>query len=303
MLMFLSAVLFILVFACSLWMGLRFWSRPEARLDRVLRWRPHERAAGQKRDWKGLFEKAGALLNPATRSNARLAQNLARAGFRASNAEAIYHGVRLISGILGCALLGGAATLLRADNGQTLGALLAGIFVGFQVPGQLLALKIRRHRKDIERGLPNALDLLTICVEAGLGLDQAIIQVSQELRRAYPAISEEFGMITLETRAGKRRADALRSMAQRTGVAEVRKLAAVLIQADRFGTSLADSLRSHAEHMRTQARQNAEEKAEKLSVKLVFPIFFFILPSLFVFTVGPVVVSLYRDLMPMMNSL
>ena len=110
-------------------------------------------------------------------------------------------------------------------------------------------------------------------------------------------------MITLETRAGRRRADALRSLAQRTGVNEVRKLAAVLIQADRFGTSLADSLRTHAEHMRIQARQKAEEQAEKLSVKLVFPIFFFILPALFIVTVGPVVVSIFRDLIPMMNSI
>jgi tight adherence protein C len=143
---------------------------------------------------------------------------------------------------------------------------------------------------------------MVVCVESGLGLDQAIIQVAKELEHAHPQISEELSLVNLELKAGKRRADALRNLAERTAVDDLRKLVAVLIQADRFGTGVAQSLRAHSDYMRVQARQVAEEKAAKLGVKLVFPIFFCILPSLFVVTVGPVMVRIYRDLLPMMNS-
>jgi tight adherence protein C len=151
--------------------------------------------------------------------------------------------------------------------------------------------------------LPNALDLLVVCVESGLGLDQAILQVSKELEQAHPEITEEFALVNLELKAGKRRVEALRNLAERTAVDELKKLVAVLIQADRFGTSIAQSLRGHADFMRTQSRQVAEEKAAKLGVKLVFPIFFCILPSLFVVTVGPVAVRIVRELIPTMQNI
>ncbi len=156
----------------------------------------------------------------------------------------------------------------------------------------------RKRQKEIARGLPNALDLLVVCVESGLGLDQAILQVSKELEHAHPEISEEFGLVNLELKAGKRRVEALRNLAERTGVDDLKKLVAVLIQADRFGTGVAQSLRAHADFMRIQARQVAEEKAAKLGVKLIFPIFFCILPSLFVVTVGPVAMKIIRELIP-----
>jgi tight adherence protein C len=139
-------------------------------------------------------------------------------------------------------------------------------------------------------------------VESGLGLDQAILQVAKELEHAHKEITEEFTMVNLELKAGKRRADALRNLAERTSVDDLRKLVAVLIQADRFGTGVAQSLRAHADYMRVQARQIAEEKAAKLGVKLIFPIFFCIMPSLFVVTVGPVVVRIMRELLPMINN-
>jgi tight adherence protein C len=139
-------------------------------------------------------------------------------------------------------------------------------------------------------------------VESGLGLDQAILQVAKELQHAHPEISEEFAMVNLELKAGKRRAEALRNLAERTAVDDLKKLVAVLIQADRFGTGVAASLRAHADFMRVQARQLAEEKAAKLGVKLVFPIFFCILPSLFIVTVGPVAVKIVRELIPMMSG-
>ena len=161
----------------------------------------------------------------------------------------------------------------------------------------------RRRQKQIQRGLANALDLMVVCVESGLGLDQAIVQVAKELEHAHPEISEELAMVNLELKAGKRRAEALRNLADRTAVDDLKKLVAVLIQADRFGTGVAQSLRAHSDYMRVQARQIAEEKAAKLGVKLVFPIFFCILPSLFVVTVGPVVMKIMRELIPMMNNM
>jgi len=161
----------------------------------------------------------------------------------------------------------------------------------------------KRRQKQVQRGLANALDLMVVCVESGLGLDQAVMQVAKELEHAHPEISEELAIVNLELKAGKRRAEALRNLADRTAVEDLKKLVAVLIQADRFGTGVAQSLRAHADYMRIQARQVAEEKAAKLGVKLVFPIFFCILPSLFVVSVGPVVMKIMRELIPMMNNM
>ena len=182
-------------------------------------------------------------------------------------------------------------------------AILAAAAVGFFGPNEYVRMAAASGRSRSPRGLPNALDLLVVCVESGLGLDQAILQVSKELEHAHPEISEEFGLVNLELKAGKRRVEALRNLAERTGVDDLKKLVAVLIQADRFGTGVAQSLRAHSDFMRVQARQVAEEKAAKLGVKLIFPIFFCILPSLFVVTVGPVVVKIVRELIPMMVNM
>ncbi len=189
------------------------------------------------------------------------------------------------------------------DSSTLIMAALGGLLAGYCLPSQFLLLMTRRRKRSIQRALPNTLDLLTICVESGLGLDQAILHVARELGRAHAEMSEELSMINFETRAGKSRPEALHNLAHRTGVQDVKELVAVLIQADRFGTSVAQTLRTYSSHLRIQARQRAEEKAAQLSVKLVFPIFFFILPSLFVITVGPVVVRIVRDLLPMMNSI
>jgi tight adherence protein C len=144
---------------------------------------------------------------------------------------------------------------------------------------------------------------MVVCVESGLGLDQTIVQVATELRSGFPEIADEFTVVNLELRAGKRRAEALHDLGERTGVEDLKKLVAVLVQADRFGTGIAQSLRGHSEYMRSMATQRANEKAGKIAVKLVFPIFFCILPSLFVVTVGPVAVKLVRDLLPMIENM
>jgi tight adherence protein C len=182
-------------------------------------------------------------------------------------------------------------------------AVVGAAIAGYAAPSTFVKLKARRRQHRIHRGLPDALDLLVICVESGLGLDQALMQVAKELEIAHPDISLEFTMVNVELRAGKRRAEALRSLAERTAVDELKKLVAVLIQADRFGTGVGQSLRTHADFMRVQARQKAEELAAKVGVKLVFPIFFCILPTLFVVTVGPMAVRMSRELLPMINGL
>jgi tight adherence protein C len=190
-----------------------------------------------------------------------------------------------------------------ADVSNKAAAIIAALAAGFFGPNEWVRRAGNRRQKQIHRGLANALDLLVVCVESGLGLDQAIVQVAKELEHAHPEVSEEFTMVSLELKAGKRRVEALRNLADRTAVEDLKKLVAVLIQADKFGTGVAQSLRQHAEYMRVQARQIAEEKAAKLGVKLVFPIFFCILPSLFVVAVGPVVMRIMRELLPMMNNM
>jgi len=174
--------------------------------------------------------------------------------------------------------------------------------LGYMLPMNCLLFRIRRRRHDIEKGLANALDLMVVCVESGLGLDQTIPQVAKELQFAYPDLCDEFEVMNLEMRAGKRPVDALHNLAERTGVEDVRKLADVLIQTDRFGASIAQSLRGHADYLRVMAHQKAEEWAGKLAGKLVFPIFFCVLPSLFVVTVGPVLTHLIRDLLPSIGN-
>ena len=208
--------------------------------------------------------------------------------------------------MLGIALplaVAGLVANTSAEPGNKFGAVLGAIAVGFFGPNEYVRMVAKRRQKEISRGLANALDLMVVCVESGLGLDQAIMQVAKELQHAHPDISEEFALVNLELKAGKRRVDALRNLAERTASEDLKKLVAVLIQADRFGTGVAQSLRAHADYMRVQARQIAEEKAAKLGVKLVFPIFFCILPSLFVVTVGPVVIKIMRELIPMMNNM
>jgi tight adherence protein C len=178
----------------------------------------------------------------------------------------------------------------------------AGALAGYFGPSLVLEHMVRARQERLKLSLPDALDLLVVCVEAGLGLDQAIRSVSEELKVAHREISEELGLVTLEMRAGKRRADALKNLADRTGEPEIRKLVAILIQADRFGTSIAESLRTHSDFLRVRRRQDAEERAGKVGVKLVFPIFFFILPSMMVVAAGPGLLQVFKYLFPMMKS-
>ena len=171
---------------------------------------------------------------------------------------------------------------------------LIGALAGYQMPGLWLYRKTVLRQKQIQNGLPDLLDLLIVCLEAGSALDQAIVKASDELELSYPALAEEFRLLVTETRAGKPRLEAFRNLAARTGVDDVRALVAMLVQTDRFGTSVAQALRTHAEVARTKRRQRAEEKAAKLGVKLVFPLVFMLFPAFFVVTLGPAVIQFVR---------
>ena len=230
-------------------------------------------------------------------------KRLIRAGIRNENALKLLYGAKAFFGVALPVTVAFFVVPSATDPGNKFAILLASAGIGFFGPNEYVRRMASKRQHEIARGLPNALDLLVVCVESGLGLDQAILQVSKELDEAHPEISEEFGFVNLELKAGKRRVEALRNLGERTGVDDLKKLVAVLIQADRFGTGVAQSLRAHSDFMRVQTRQVAEEKAAKLGVKLIFPIFFCILPSLFVVTVGPVVMKIMRDLIPMMQNI
>jgi tight adherence protein C len=166
--------------------------------------------------------------------------------------------------------------------------------VGYLIPSLLLQRRITLRKKIIQNGLPDALDLFIVCLEAGSSLDQAILKTSQDLNVPYPPLAEELRMITTETRAGKPRLEAFKNFASRSGVDDVRALVAMLVQSDRFGTSIAQALRTHAETSRTKRRQRAEERAGKIGVKLVFPLVFCLFPAFMVVTAGPGVIQLLR---------
>jgi tight adherence protein C len=181
--------------------------------------------------------------------------------------------------------------------------MISGCSAGWVLPRFFLGKQVKKRQEILRLSLPDALDMLVVSVEAGLGLDQAIQHVAKEMHISHPQLSEELQMVTLEMRAGKRRSEAMRNFAERTGESEIRKLVAILIQNDRFGTSMGESLRNHSDFMRSRRKQDAEERAGKVGVKLVFPIFFFILPSMVVVAAGPGLLQIFKDLFPMMQSM
>jgi len=179
---------------------------------------------------------------------------------------------------------------------------LLGCGLGYLLPSMALGRLAKKRQHRIRLGLPDALDLLVVSVEAGLGLDQAMQRVGTELDFAHPELSEELRLINLELRAGKARVDALRNLAERTGVDDIISLVAMLVQTDKFGTSVAQSLRVHSDTVRTKRRQRAEEAAAKTGVKMVFPLVFCIFPAIWIVTIGPAVIKFIEVIVPMANK-
>ena len=224
----------------------------------------------------------------------KLQQRLVAAGYRSNEALVIFFGVRVALALAVFVVLG-LPIILRPNLPMALG----GAALGYMLPAIVLARWAKQRQHKIRLSLPDALDLLVVSVEAGLGLDQAIQRVAQELGTAHPDLSDEMRLIGLELRAGKARSEALHNLGARTGVDDVVSLVAMLVQTDKFGTSVAQSLRIHSATLRTKRRQRAEEAAAKTGVKMVFPLVFCIFPALWVVTLGPAVIKFIEVLLPL----
>jgi tight adherence protein C len=250
-------------------------------------------SAGNERLLKTLKRLGKAAPKP-SRELGKLKERLIFAGYRGPEALTVFFGIRLALAIV-LFVIGSSPFVLKSS----LIAGLAGAALGYLLPSMALGRMALRRQHRIRLSLPDALDLLVVSVEAGLGLDQAIQRVGSELEFAHPELSQELRLINLELRAGKGRAEALRNLADRTGVDDLSSLAAMLIQTDKFGTSVARSLRVHSETLRTKRRQRAEEAAAKTGVKMVFPLVFCIFPAIWVVTIGPAAIKFVEVLFPL----
>ena len=229
----------------------------------------------------------------------KLRPTFLKAGIRRENALAIYWGAKWFFALIFPASLLILKTVLPQillPKIQFIAVLTILALLGFYLPNLWLQIKIARRKEAVFKGFPDALDLMVVCVEAGMGLDSAITRVSNELALTNKVLSEEFKIYNLEMRAGKLRRDALKNLAMRCGVQEVDNLVTLLIQTDKFGTSISRSLKVYSDTMRTQRFQRAEEIAAKIPVKLLFPLIFFVFPSLFVAILGPAAINIYRVL-------
>ncbi len=184
------------------------------------------------------------------------------------------------------------------DNSSLLFYIVVAAALGYFLPNVFLERRIAYRKREIFESFPDAMDLIIVCVESGLGLDAALARVSEEVHMISPVLSEELHLINLELRAGSSRERALRNLALRTGVEDIDTLVAMLVQSDRFGTSIAQALRVHAENLRTKRRLRAEEAAAKIALKLLFPLIFFIFPSMLLVLLGPAIISINRVLLP-----
>jgi tight adherence protein C len=236
-------------------------------------------------------EKSGDLPN--------LRLRFLKAGFRKKNAPSVFWGVKclLMMALPVSFLLIRATTLKLLTPSMTLMGCVLLALVGFYAPEAWLRFKTARRKERIFRALPDALDLLVVCVEAGMGLDAALSRVAEEMRWSSQELSDEIKLLNLELRAGKARQDALRNLALRVDIEDLRNLVTLLVQTDKFGTSVADALRVYSDSLRTRRFQMAEEVAVKLPTKLIFPLILFIFPSLFVAILGPAAINLYRLLL------
>lgn len=269
----------------------------DRRLEELAEARGAEASGPRFQSLTGVLLRLGerAPKNPKEMGSVRM--RLTQAGYRRSEAVTIFFGVRVALALLLFALLS-TAIFIRPN----ITIALAGLGLGYIMPGMVLARLAKRRAHRIRLSLADALDLLVVSVEAGLGLDAALSRVGAELAFAYPDLSDELKLVNLEMRAGKPRGEALRNLADRTGVDDLNSLTTMLIQTDKFGTSVAQSLRVYSETLRTKRRQRAEEAAAKTGVKMVFPLVFCIFPAIWIVTIGPAAIRFVQVLFPMIEG-
>lgn len=236
-----------------------------------------------------VLSKLGTFIPKSPKNMSKIQRRLALAGLYKGSHAVMYGLSEIVGGLLGFLI----PVVIFGWSRGIIFAVLGGV-VGYLAPSFVLDRRIKRRQKLIQNGLPDALDLLIVCLEAGLALDQALLKAGEELSVAHPDLAEELRLINVETRAGKPRLEAFKNFAKRTKVDDVRSLVAMLIQTDRFGTSVAQALRTHAEVSRTKRRQRAEERAAKIGVKMVFPLVFCLFPAFYVVTLGPAVIKFVR---------
>lgn len=303
-----TVALFILLMAAITYFGYRHYARPARIFEQVGAPvpAPEHRSPGVLTEGPGIVVRTISQIGeqvPVSPHDASLTRKyLMAAGYRSERAVKVFYGLKVVL----CVVFFVAAIFLKNYITSVavlrmvllVGAALAGYFA----PGMVLERLVSKRQERLRYALPDALDLMVVSVEAGLGLDQALQSVSRELELTHREIAEEFELVNLEMRAGKRRSDALKNLADRTGQAEIRQLVAVLVQTDRFGTSMAEALRTHSDFMRIRRRQEAEERANKVGVKLVFPIFFCIMPSMFIVVGGSAVIQIFKYLIPLLRQ-
>jgi len=253
-----------------------------------------------------VLEKASMAAKPLQSKNAaetsKLKIKLTSAGFRGEATPSIFLGLKFIGLVVGF-LIGGGVVLLTSEMSMKSLLYVVGTAGGmFYLPEVILWIVRRNRKQAIFLSMPDALDLLVVCVEAGLGLDQALRKVTEEMRGTAPVLCEEFALANLQIQMGGSRSESLHELGVRTDVEDVRSLAAIIIQAEKFGSSIAQALRVQSDSMRTRRRQLAEEKAAKTAVKLIFPLVLFIFPGIFVVLVGPAAITIVRDMFPKMSG-
>jgi tight adherence protein C len=298
----------------AVWFLLDFFAghkpRAEQRLEEIRE--PNTRKNDLTRDGKNRskMSKVLAMASPAlskplqpktTEEVGKARMKLNQAGFRGSKAPEVFWAMKMV-GLAGGFLIGGGAVVITRGLDIDSLTYAGGIgLVMFFFPEIVIWLVTKSRQDNIFYGLPDALDLMVVCVEAGLGLDQAMRKVAEEMKKSYRVIAEEFGLCNLQLQMGRARGEVLHDLGARTGVDDLKALAAILIQADKFGSSVAQALRVQSDSMRTRRRQMAEEKAAKTAVKLIFPLVLFIFPAIFVVLVGPAAITMINELFPSMN--
>ena len=308
--LFVSVCAFLALMTLISWSGYRFILKP-GRFLRQLGTPVISDARGQVFQPTGMaqpgtvvtvLQNLGRRIPSSEAEVATLRSDLIRGGYRSENAVPVFYGLRIVSTLMTLFLSLMLEAHMPSNPVLKIALMVSGCSAGWILPRFFLEKKVAKRQDVIRLSLPDALDLLVVSIEAGLGLDQAIQHVARELMVTHPELSEELALVNLEMRAGKRRSDALRNLAERTGEGDVKKLIAILIQNDRFGTSMGESLRTHSDFMRTKRRQEAEERAGKVGVKLVFPIFFCILPSMLIVAAGPGILQIFKYLFPLMQQ-
>ncbi|MBZ5641878.1 MAG: type II secretion system F family protein [Acidobacteriia bacterium] len=251
----------------------------------------------QKERAERVLQEAGKIMPTTSKDTSRTGFLMIRAGYRRPESIVALQGAKIVLPILLLALV----YFTGFYRFNPIMILAMAVILGYLLPDFWLTSRIRKRQRQITKGFPDALDLLTVCVEAGLGLDQGLYRVGQDIYITCPELSDEMKLMNMEARLGKSRADAMRDMGTRTGVEDIQTAVAMLIQTDRFGTDLAKALRVHSDTMRMKRRQRAEEMAAKASVKMVPALVFFIFPAMFVVILGPAIIALMAVLTPNMK--